>query len=181
MLIHKIDEDVSLRLFNEADAEEFYALTIRSKAYLKKWLGWLEHTKSAADTAQHIKAGLQEFAENGGHPKSFAILYQGKIAGTISFNTIDKVNRAGTIGYWLGEEFQGKGVMTKACKALIDYGFQELDLHRIEIRAAAENKKSRSIPERLGFTEEGRVREAEWLYDHYVDHIVYGLLESEWN
>ena len=68
----------------------------------------------------------------------------------------------------------------RACKAYIAYGFNELDLNRIEIRVAEENKKSRAIPEKLGFQEEGKIRQAEWLYDHYVDHVIYGLLAEEW-
>ncbi len=71
--------------------------------------------------------------------------------------------------------------MTKALNALIQYGFEELGLNRIQIKVAVENKKSRALPERLGFTQEGIIRQAEWLYDHYVDHVMYGLLADEWN
>lgn len=70
--------------------------------------------------------------------------------------------------------------MTSVSKALTDYAFTELKLNKVEIRAAAENQKSRSIPERLGYKEEGTIRQAEWLYDHYVDHVVYGMLAEEW-
>jgi ribosomal-protein-serine acetyltransferase len=62
----------------------------------------------------------------------------------------------------------------------VDYAFSGLKLNRVEIACATENKKSQAIPKRLGFTEEGIARQAEWLYDHYVDHIVYGLLASDW-
>jgi ribosomal-protein-serine acetyltransferase len=180
MLIHQIDEEVSLRLFITDDAEEFYNLTISSKAYLKEWLGWLDYIESVEDTAENIKARLIAFAESGGYPKSFAIIYKGKIAGTIGFNDVNKTNKIGIVGYWLGEKFQGKGIMTRAFKALIDYGFKELGLNRIEVSVATENKKSRALPERFGFTEEGKLRQAEWLYDHYVDHVIYGLLAGEW-
>ena len=70
--------------------------------------------------------------------------------------------------------------MTKVAKALTNYAFHHLNLNKVEIRAAVENKKSRSVPERLGFVNEGTIRQAEKLYDHYVDHIVYGVLASEW-
>ena len=69
--------------------------------------------------------------------------------------------------------------MTRGCRALIAHGFTELDLHRVEIRCAVDNLKSRAIPERLGFRREGQLREVEWLYDHFVDHVVYGLLAGE--
>ncbi|HDR7601785.1 TPA: GNAT family N-acetyltransferase [Bacillus mycoides] len=180
MLIHKIDEEVSLRMFNEGDAEKFYNLIISSKSYLKEWLGWIDYIESPEDTVKNIKARLKEFMENGGYPKSFAIIYKGDIAGTIGFNDINKANKIGIVGYWLGENFQGKGIMTKALKTLIDYGFKELALNKIEISVAVENKKSRALPERFGFVEEGKLRQAEWLYDHYVDHVIYGLLAAEW-
>lgn len=180
MLIYKVDDKVSLRLFNKDDAEEFFDLTIKSKPYLKEWLGWLDYTKSVEDTAQNIQSRCNELVNNGGYPQSFAIIYNGKIAGTIGFNEIHKANKIGTVGYWLGENFQGKGIMSKVFKALIDYGFNDLKLNRIEVRVAEENKKSRALPERFGFKEEGKIRQAEWLYDHYVDHVIYGLLVNEW-
>ncbi|WP_342663987.1 GNAT family protein [Peribacillus kribbensis] len=132
------------------------------------------------DTAENIQERLKGLVENGGYPKSFAIIHRGKIAGTVGFNEINKSAKIGEIGYWLGQEFQGKGIMTKAVKALIEYGFKDLGLNRVEAYAASGNSKSRDLIERLGFTQEGIIRQAEWLYDHYVDHVVYGLLAEEW-
>ena len=71
--------------------------------------------------------------------------------------------------------------MTKACKALVTYAFQELNLNRVEIRCAEKNFKSRVIPERLHFVNEGLIREAEWLYTHYVDHVVYGMIARDYS
>ena len=180
MFTYKMDDKISLRIFREDDAEEFFALTMKNKEYLKKWLGWLDYTRTVEDTRDHIKSRLQGIIETGGYPKSVAILYDGNIAGTIGYNEIHRSSKIGKIGYWLGSEYQGLGIMTKACKAFIAYGFSELELNKIEIAAATDNQKSRAIPERLGFTEEGTIRQAEWLYDHYVDHVIYGLLREEW-
>lgn len=180
MFTHRIDEDVSIRMFKEEDAEEFYLLTMKSKPFLKKWLGWLNHIQSIEDTIHHIRGTLQSFVNNGGIPTAFVILYRGQIAGTISFNSIYETHRSASIGYWLGEQYVGKGIMSKAFEALLIYGFDTLSLNRIEVRVAEGNKKSRAIPERFGFKQEGMIREAEWLYDRYVNHIVYGLLAKEW-
>lgn len=180
MLQQTIDEEVSLRMFNEGDSEEFYSLTVRSKEYLRQWLGWVDRIVSPEDTAHHINAKLMAFAQNGGYPMSFAIIYKGVIAGTIGFNTISRSNKTGVIGYWLGEEFQGKRIMSRSFGAMLEYGFKEIGLNRIEVCAAAENHKSRAIPERFGFQKEGTLRQAEWLYDHYVDLVMYSLLAEEW-
>ena len=70
--------------------------------------------------------------------------------------------------------------MTRACRALVEVGFTRLDLNRIVIRAACGNDKSAAVPLRLGFTLEGTSRQAERLYDRYVDLRVYALLKEEW-
>ena len=180
MLMYEIDEDLHLRMFTLDDAEEFYNLTVESKTFLKEWLGWLDNINSVEDTVKNIQARFTEVTDNKGYPKSFAIIHKGQIAGTIGYNTIDNRNRVGIIGYWIGEKYKGQGIMSQSFEAMIDYGFNVLNLNRIEVRVAVENVKSRALPERFSFHLEGTIRDAEWLYDHYVDHAVYGLLKVEW-
>lgn len=179
MFIHKIDDDVSLKLQEMRDAERIFELTDASRNYLKEWLPWLEFTTELKDTKDFIKSGSSNFVE--GKSLGAVILYKGEIVGIGGFNAINQANKTAYIGYWLGEEYQGKGIMTRVAKALTDYALTDLKLNKVEIRAAVENHKSRSIPERLGYTEEGTIRQAEWLYDHYVDHVVYGMLAAEWD
>ncbi|MCH1624410.1 GNAT family N-acetyltransferase [Fredinandcohnia quinoae] len=178
MFIHKIDEDVSLKLIGLSDAERIFELTNDSREYLREWLPWLDGTTKIEDTVGFIKMCTNGFAEN----KSLhaVIQFKGDIAGVSGFNSINWSNKTAYIGYWLGHGYQGNGIMTKVVRALTDYAFAELKLNKVEIRAAEGNKKSRGIPERLGFVNEGTIRKAEWLYDHYVDHVVYGILADEW-
>ncbi|MCG8397438.1 GNAT family N-acetyltransferase [Bacillus atrophaeus] len=178
MFLYKIDDDISLKLPELKDAERVFELTDHSREYLRQWLPWLDETTSVEDTKGFIQSCLKSYAEN----KSLTtfILYKGSIVGTAGYNQINWTDKVAYIGYWLGKEYQGYGIMTKAAKALTDYAFQELKLNRVDIRAAEENSKSRAIPERLGFVCEGRIRQAEWLYDRYADHIVYGMLADEW-
>lgn len=178
MFIHKIDEDLSLKLIELRDGEEIFELTNNSRAYLREWLPWLDTTVNLEDTIKFIKMALKGFAEN--KSLNAVILFKGEIVGVAGYNNINWANKTAYIGYWLGGEFQGNGIMTKVAKGLTDYAFKELNLNKVEIRAALENKKSRGIPERLNFVNEGCIRQAEWLYDHYVDHVVYGILAEEW-
>ncbi len=178
MFSYRIDENLELRLLEERHAAELFALIEQNRAYLREWMPWLDNNITIADTQEFIKARLERFAENNGLQVS--IVYRNQLAGQIGFHSIDWLNKKTEIGYWLGAAFQGKGLMTKACHALVSYAFDELELNRVEIRCATENKRSRAIPERLRFTQEGTAREAEWLYDHYVDLIVYAVLARQW-
>ncbi|WP_099159018.1 GNAT family N-acetyltransferase [Virgibacillus ndiopensis] len=178
MFVHEIDEDIALKLLDEKDAETLFYITDNSRSYLREWLSWVDHTKTVDDSKGFIHHTLQMYVERKGI--TTGILYKGDLVGTAGFNTLDWSNKMATIGYWMDKGFQGQGIMTRVVHALTDYAFQELKLNRVEIRAAYENRKSRAIPERLGYTQEGQIRQAEWLYDHYVDHVVYGMLANEW-
>lgn|SRR5690625_38667 len=179
MFIVEVDEEITLKMLNAADAEELFAITDRSREYLREWLPWLDNTKSVDDSLQFIKNNFQLYAERKG--VTAGIFYNGSLAGVAGYNELDWVNKIAYIGYWLDIEHQGKGIMTRAVRALTDYAFEEFDLNRVDIRAAVGNVKSRAIPERLGYKKEGVLRQSEWLYDHFVDHAVYSMLKSEWN
>ncbi len=179
MFSYKIDDDLELRLLEARHAEELDALVTLNYDHIKKWAAWLKDTESPIEkTREAIKQNLIQFAEGKGF--NIFIWYQGKIVGKVGYNHFDWDNRQTEIGYWLGASFQGKGLVTKSCRVLINYAFSELNLNRVEIHCGVENTKSRKIPERLGFREEGILREAGWLHDHFVDEMIYGLLASEW-
>ncbi|WP_313892389.1 GNAT family protein [Psychrobacillus sp.] len=178
MFTYNIDDKTALKMLDLQDAEALFTLTVESKETLREWLPFIDYTKSVDDTKNFIQSTMKQYSENNGFQAG--IWYDGKIAGVIGFHKIDWNNKSTSIGYWLGNDYVGLGLMTKSVEAFVDYAFKEIKLNRVEIRAAVENKKSRAIPERLGFTEEGCVRQTEWLYDHYVDHIVYGMLAADW-
>lgn len=173
-----VDEDVKLCLPEERHADALFALVDQNRFYLREWMPWLDGNTSPADTKVFIKASLEQYANSNGF--QLAILFQDQLAGVIGYHRVDWTNGSTSIGYWLAEAFQGRGIMTRACRYLVDYAFRELNLNRVEIRCATGNHKSRAIPERLGFKYEGTVRQAEWLYDHFVDHVVYGMLADGW-
>ena len=84
------------------------------------------------------------------------------------------------MGYWLAKSQNGSGLMTTAVRALIAEGFKLLDLNRIQARVGTGNYPSQAVCDRAGLKKEGVLRQAEWLYDHYVDLTMNGVLRTEW-
>lgn len=179
MFGHFINDDIQLRILEDRHSEELFRLTDVNRAYLREWMPWVDSTIGVEQSRGFIQSSLKQFAENQGF--NLGVTYQGQLAGCIGVHQVDWGNRKASIGYWLGEEYQRKGIMTLSCRMVINHIFKEWELNRAEIRAAVLNKKSRAIAERLGFVNEGTIRQAEWLYDHYVDHVVYGMLREDWD
>lgn len=167
-----------LRLVEDSDAERLFALVDRNRQHLRQWLPWLDTNASLEDTATFIHHAREQHFHNKGFQAG--IWYNETLAGIIGYHPIDWQNKIAMIGYWLGEEFQGKGIVTEASRLLVCYAFDEFQLNRVEIRCAVGNTRSCAIPERLKFTKEGVIKDGEWLYDHFVDLVVYGMLAREW-
>ena len=178
MFSHKLSENTESRLLEERHAQELSDLTDRNWEYLRAWLPWVDSSRTVEDRKKFIRDSLKQFAENKGFVAG--IWHEDRLAGVIGYDPIDWENRSTELGYWLGEEYQGKGLVTAACRALAEHAFFELGLNRVVISCATENETSCAIPERLGFRREGIERQAEWLYDRFVDHVTYSALASEW-
>lgn len=173
-----ISESLTLSPITEDDADPLFALIDKNRSHLKEWLPWLDFNTTVEDSAAFIDRSVQSAANNTAHV--LTITHQNSLCGIIGFNTIDSLNGVCEIGYWIGAEHQGLGIITRSVTTLINTAFTDLALNKVCIPVAELNTKSRKIPEKLGFKIEGIARDAEWLYDHYVDHVLYAILKSEW-
>jgi ribosomal-protein-serine acetyltransferase len=171
-----IDEDAFVRTYTPDDAEEVYHLVEANRDRLEAWMPWTEATRSPADTLDFIQRSLaseHDLEANG-------IWVDGRAAGTIGLR-VNLLQNNGELGYWIGAEFEGRGLVTRACALFIDHAFGTLGLHRIALHAGVENRRSRAVAERLGFREEGVIRDGDRVGGgRYVDLVAYGLLEDEW-
>jgi ribosomal-protein-serine acetyltransferase len=179
MFEHNIDANLMLRMLREDDAEELFRVVDANRLHLRQWLPWLDANTEVGHTRQFIKSTVDQHARNEGFV--CAILLSGRIVGVVGYHPIKWANRSVEIGYWLSRDAVGQGIVTRCCRVLIDHAFSQLGLNRVAIPVAVGNARSRAIPERLGFAREGVVRDAEWLYDHYVDHVLYAVLKRDWN
>jgi ribosomal-protein-serine acetyltransferase len=177
-VILRVDDSVELRQIGRDDAVELTELIDRNRPYLKEWLPWLNNSTSLIDTARFIGRSIEQADDRNG--LTLGIRCDGKLAGIIGQHYVDSLNRRTEIGYWIDSEHQGRGIVTRATACLTDYAFREQDCNRVILHCAVGNLKSRAVAERLGFAQEGILREAEWLYDHYVDLVVYSMLKRVW-
>ena len=103
------------------------------------------------------------------------------LCGSIRINHIEADNRKASIGYYLGAKHQGVGIATSSVRAVLEFAFERLGLNRIELRCASENLPSQRLAERLGFSWEGLLRQAELIDGVFLDHFIYSLLRADFD
>ena len=173
-----MDDEIELKLVTLEDAPRIFALMDRGREYLRQWLPWVDATRAVTDTEGFVLRAHDQMRRGEGFHA--CIEYRGELAGIIGHVYLAPHDRRTELGYWLGESFQGRGIMTRACRRLVDYAFESLDLHRVEIRVDVDNRKSRAIPERLGFVQEALLRESVQDHGGFRDVVMYAKLRREW-
>lgn len=179
LLYNQVNQDIMLSLLEENDAESLFNLVTANKDFLSNWLSFPSVTNQVEDSKSFIKRSLFRFVNKEGFWAG--IWYKEKLVGSIGFLYFDWKVKKTEIGYWLGESYTNKGIMTRTCAAMVNYAFHELELNKVEIKTAVNNKKSAVVPERLGFKHEGTIRADEVIGGTIHDRNVYGILRAEWD
>lgn len=170
-----LGDGVEVRLLEPDDAEEVFDVVDADRERLRLWMPWVDGTTGPDDT----RAFVVRSGESGHELDALGIFVGGRYVGGIGLRA-DLLHGDGEIGYWIAAASEGRGLVSRACRALIAHAFDEVGLHRVTIRVAPENEPSRRIPEKLGFRREGLMREAGRTGAGPRDLIVYGLLAREW-
>ncbi len=173
-----IRDGAVLRAYTEADAAELTGVVAANREHLVPWLPWAA-THGHQDSLDYIARMRAQLATEDGFEG--AVVVGGEIVGGAGFHAVDRLNQSTSIGYWLTAEAQGSGLMTATVRALLDHAFGAWALHRVVIEAVVDNARSRAIPERLGFTEEGVLRDAKLVRGRYEDAALYAMLASDWS
>lgn len=174
----KLFEDISLRPLQREDAKDIYHTIDAQREYLGRWLPFVTYTDSVAFTQKFVDSSVDT------DDKTFTIRKGTAFIGLIGFKATDQGNHKTEIGYWLSQDYQKKGIITRAVDFLCRYAFEELDINRIQIKCAVGNTPSSNIPKRIGFQFEGVERAGELFADgSFADIEVYSLLKNEyvWN
>jgi ribosomal-protein-serine acetyltransferase len=144
-----VDDEIALVSLQRGAAPACAALIAANRPRLARWLPWAATSNGAGDVAAFIATVEERRARGGGD--AFAIELHGALAGAVDLHDVDRERGVARIGYWLGEAFGGRGVMTRAVRALTAHAHGEEGLRRVEIVAAEENRASRAVAERAGF------------------------------
>lgn len=177
-MILTVNEHIKLELTAAHQCTALFRAIDKNRTHLSHFLSWVDLMQTETDSAAYLS--LCENLQKEGKEISFMIFYQNHLVGRIGIHYINQQNKQGAIGYWLTEDAQGKGIIINACKTVISYGFNELGLNRIELKAATGNLKSQSVAQKLNFKKEGILRQAELVNGRFLDLMLFSTLKNEW-
>ena len=166
---------LTLRKIKLEDSEAMYQYA--SKDDVTKYVLWDSH-KSIETTKQVIQMMIDQYEE--GHLAwSITLKETQEFVGTIDFVMYNKAEKIAEIGYALSDRHWGKGYVSEATKALLDFGFNELQLVRIQARCFADNIGSERVMQKVGMTCEGTMRKAKFAKGKHHDIKMYAILRED--
>ena len=167
-----------LRLDQPTNTDEVFALVDRDREDLGRWLPWVQTTRDISDTREAIERSLVEYVA--GSALALAVVNDGHAVGKIGLHGIGEPEGQAELGYWLATNARGRGLITRAARALIGHGFGTLGLRRVWLTCDVRNTPSRAVAERLGMRLEGTFKRDR--ADHlggYRDSVLYAVLADD--
>ena len=168
-----LGEGAELRTFTLDDAERIFEVVDRNRERLAEWFPWVDGSTDADVQQEWLRGLIADERTMDGN----GIWVDGELAGTAGL--FFPAEWIGEVGYWLDAAYEGRGLITRAARELVELAFSDPTIHRVQIHAAVDNVRSRAVAERLGFTEEGVLRAAGKVGgDRLVDLVVYARLRG---
>jgi len=164
--VRRSDIEYFLKWFNDPEVVQYLGTYLpMTEMWEEKWL-----------------EGLADRRETNTNFVIVALDGDGEIPiGSIGLDKINNKDHSATFGITIGDKnYWNRGYGTEAAQLLVDYGFGQLNLHRINSIVYEFNERSRRMHLRVGFTEEGRMREREYRNGRYWDTVMLGILKEEW-
>ena len=173
----EVDKDITLRRLTRENAQEKFDLIVKNHDHLLPWLPWADYYHEIDNMYEYTDAEIEKF--DNGIAFTYDIYYQDQLVGSIDFNQVSEENHRAELGYWVGTEFTGKGIVTRAAAGMTKYAFEKMGLERVAILACTDNTPSVNVAKRLNFTEEGTLRQYLQLSDGIHDVVVFSKLKTE--
>ncbi len=169
-----------LRCYEPTDAQMLSDSINESLEHLRPWMPWAHGEPEPAEAkVEHLKRfrGMFDLQQD----YIYGIFNQQEtrlLGGTGLHTRLGKEQLE--IGYWIHKDFANQGLVTESTTALVKVAFEVIHIHRIEIHCDPRNLASASIPRKLGFTHEGTLRSKMRFLDHWIDSMIWGLVEDEY-
>lgn len=173
-------QGVTLRPPRAADHEAWATLRQASHAYLQPWEPiWPEDDLTRAAFRRRLTIYAREMEAGHAWPLFIFADADQSLVGAITLSNIRRgVAETGTLGYWIGQRFAGRGFATAAVRAMTAHAFADLRLHRVEAACVPGNAASRRVLEKAGFELEGRARAYLKINGVWSDHLLFGLVND---
>jgi ribosomal-protein-serine acetyltransferase len=174
-----VDDEIVLILAEERHAPAMTDLIVRNQSRLARWEPWAEQPATLDSTRAYIRAALDDFVR--GRQISTIIALEGgrKLIGRCGMR-INPYAGSGDIGYWIDARYEGRGITSRAARALVSSVFDDLGLKKVDLRTSIDNKRSRALAERLGFSFEGVLPAGLRFSNRSDDVALYGVAAAQW-
>ncbi|MBS4174668.1 GNAT family protein [Bacillus sp. FJAT-49736] len=167
-----------LRKVTLDDVEDIY--TYGSNEEVTKYVTWDTH-RTLSDAREFVEFVLNQYESKKVSPWGIEYKENGRLIGTIDFVSWQPKHHTAEIGYVVSQEYWGQGIATEAAKKVIEFGFKEMDLVRIQARCFVENIGSSRVMEKAGMFYEGILRKSAFIKGKHHDLKVYSILKDEFS
>lgn len=169
---------VFLETLDERHSSEFYALAHANRDRIRPWMSWLGADFSLEAAKELIRHS--NLCKRLGEGYWLGIRCDNALVGCAIYTALSQMERSAEISYWISTPYEGKKLILRSCRTLIENAFFTRNLETIHIRCAVDNKRSQTIPCALGFTESALQKKADLLDGEWKDIIVYTLDRAGW-
>ena len=173
-------ERLLIRKFRETDIPDIIDFTKKADFWLKRNISW-KPTKESIREYFVKQRDLYPKMQPKWVDLAIEIKASARVVGFVGIGVKDSDSRQAIIGWLLGNKYQGQGLATEAVRALITYGFDEMDLHRIYARTGLKNVRSWKLMERLNMRREAHFKKSHTVEEDWDDEVIYAVLEEEWD
>jgi len=173
----KVNDNIRLVNPKVERSIEMLNLINSNRNFLNKYITFAENKNDL----KNVSSFLREIASFniGGQKFNLLIEYDGQLIGLIGFHRIDRANARAEIGYWMAEQYQGRGIMSMSLPIFLHYGFEALAINKVELLTLTDHHKNMKMVEGLGFVKEGMLKEHFFMFDSFQDVLVYRMLKSD--
>lgn len=173
-----LGDHAQLRPLEPWQAREFLAHIDRARASVDPWIPWATFSTDLDSATASLQRYADRLAQDTG--RIYGIWLYSTLVGGVMFTRFDSASGVCEIGCWLEQAGEGRGLVTRACRVLIDWAFQERGMSRVEWWVSAGNTRSIDVARRLGMTREGVLRQRSSYRGARHDSEVWSVLSDEW-